>query len=79
MEGKLPEEYQDFLLEIGSGGAGPYYGLEKPENCIYLVMDYDDELNAISEPFPHVESWNWDVDWYELWLDRSINELNEEE
>lgn len=62
---ELPEEYQAFLLGIGSGGTGPYYGLEKPENGIYLVMDYEDELNAISEPFPHVESWNWDVDWYD--------------
>lgn len=61
----LPEEYRAFLLHIGSGGAGPYYGLEKPEDGVYAVIGYDDELNAISDPFPYVEAWNWEVDWYD--------------
>lgn len=61
----LPEEYRAFLLHIGSGGAGPYYGLEKPENGVYAVIGYDNELNAISDPFPYLEAWNWEVDWYD--------------
>lgn len=23
----LPQEYRDFLIQLGNGGAGPYYGL----------------------------------------------------
>ncbi|MBE7682346.1 SMI1/KNR4 family protein [Paenibacillus sp. P13VS] len=61
----LPEEYGAFLLHIGSGGAGPYYGLEKPEDGVYAFIGYDNELNAISDPFPYVEAWNWEVDWYD--------------
>lgn len=61
----LPEEYRAFLLHVGSGGAGPYYGLEKPEDGVYVVIGYDNELNAISDPFPYVEAWNWEVDWYD--------------
>jgi len=45
----LPEQYRQFLLEIGNGGAGPYYGLfelagRDPED----LTDY----SALGQPFP---------------------------
>jgi len=58
----LPEEYKAFLLYVGSGGAGPYYGLERPENGVYTDLDTKDELNLIAEPFPYTEAWNLELD-----------------
>ena len=52
MEDYFARGVSSFLLHIGSGGAGPYYGLEKPEDGVYAVIGYDNELNAISDPFP---------------------------
>lgn len=54
----LPEEYREFLLKVASGGAGPYYGLENPENGVYGDLDYRTELNEISKEFPYTEEWN---------------------
>lgn len=45
----LPEDYRNFLLEIGNGGAGPGYGLFKLEEALE---------EAINKPFPLKEAWN---------------------
>lgn len=39
---KLPQDYREFLLEIGNGGAGPFHGL-------YPLGEGIDELSAKSE------------------------------
>ena len=59
---KLPIEYKEFLMKIGNGGAGPYYGLEPIENGLFADLDYKDksDLNDLSKPFPHTEHWNLD-------------------
>lgn len=59
---KLPTEYKEFLMQIGDGGAGPYYGLEPIENGLFADLDYKDknDLNDLSKPFPQTEHWNLD-------------------
>ncbi len=57
---RLPEDYRQFLIRVGNGGAGPYYGLFKLGE-----MDHDfdygpwgDFVGQLSSPFPHTEAWN---------------------
>jgi len=53
-----------FLKHIGNGGAGPYYGIEKLSNSLYVDLNYKDENEKVnlSEPFPHTKDWNMDFD-----------------
>ena len=53
--------------------AGPYYGLEPLENCLFADLDYKREIDLLdpSKPFSLVEPWNEDFD--------SIDFENEEE
>ena len=41
---RLPEDYRQFLANVGNGGAGPYYGLES----------LHPQLRDLSQPFPLV-------------------------
>lgn len=52
----LPEEYRDYLKEMGNGGAGPAYG-------ILRLQDWATELDVqspkfLSTPFPYTTPWN---------------------
>jgi hypothetical protein len=66
----LPRDYRDFVLKLGNGGAGPYYGIYP------LLLDYsiDHRMKGnnridLSVPFPH--SKDWDPDWpHEIDWDR---------
>jgi hypothetical protein len=66
VEGKynihLPEDYRRFLLKVGNGGAGPYYG-------VFRLGEHDDGwgfrpweggflVGDPSVPFPYQDSWN---------------------
>lgn len=61
---QLPKDYRNFLLTIGNGGAGPYYGLESLNSGLYTDLDYrrDNDLINPSLEFPHTEAWNLDLD-----------------
>lgn len=61
---RLPEEYRDFLMFIGNGGAGPYYGL-------YGLKALEDDLSdsrglrrcrSLEEPviYPKMSGEEWD-------------------
>jgi hypothetical protein len=56
----LPDDYRTFLLALGNGGAGPYYGvfpLGKAHSGSDLV-DYASWGFDLSAPFPHSKPWN---------------------
>jgi len=57
---RLPEEYRDFLLFVGNGGAGPFYGL-------YTLEEQEEELDdsayhVQTEPviYPKMSDEDWD-------------------
>jgi len=66
---QLPEDYKEFVLTVGNGGAGPYYGIYP----LLLEGNVDHRLRErnhidLKSPFPHVAAWdepgfdaiNWD-------------------
>jgi hypothetical protein len=55
----LPYEYRTFLLEVGNGGAGPYYGLF-PLGVFSDIKGHDptEVIGDLSRPFPHTGAWN---------------------
>src|SRR5262245_5604305 len=59
----LPPEYRGFLLHVGNGGAGPYYGLfklgEMDDGFGHAPWKENDGfVGVLSEPFPHTGEWN---------------------
>jgi hypothetical protein len=63
----LPKDYRDFVLNVGNGGAGPYYGIYPllPDN-VHHGMSEEYPID-VSVPFPHSKDWNegWEraYDW----------------
>lgn len=60
----LPEGYREFLLKIGNGGAGPYYGIETLEDSLYVDLDYkrENELLNPAKSFLLTEAWNMEFE-----------------
>ncbi|MCO1656814.1 SMI1/KNR4 family protein [Pseudonocardia humida] len=56
----LPTEYRRFLLEVGSCGAGPHYGLYPLDGSGMEPVDLAErELPGhLATSFPHTEAWN---------------------
>ena len=54
----LPKDYRNFVLNVGNGGAGPYYGIYPllPDN-VHHGMSEDYGID-VSVPFPHSKDWD---------------------
>jgi hypothetical protein len=73
---KLPEEYRDFLTRLGSGGAGPCYGLFP----LGIFSDNPDparqegRIGDLEKPFPHADAWNAGADYWDASPDIEADE-----
>jgi hypothetical protein len=57
----LPREYREFLIDIGDGGAGPFYGifpLGEVDSSFKLRVWEEFDVGVLSEPFPFEQKWN---------------------
>jgi len=70
---ELPDGYAKFLMHLGNGGAGPFYGVETLEGSLFDDLDYKDPdtILNLSKPFPHSTAWNLNFD--------SVFDVNENE
>jgi len=58
---RLPTEYRRFLIEVGNGGAGPYYGvlpLGLMDGVRSDLEPWGDFVGTLAEPFTFREAWN---------------------
>lgn len=60
---RLPEDYREFLIKVGNGGAGPFYGLyklgEMDDSVDFCKWEESDGfIGVLSKPFPHTAPWN---------------------
>lgn len=58
---ELPAEYREFIINLGNGGAGPYYGLESLESSLFADLDHREENDLIdpSKEFKFSDFWNF--------------------
>jgi hypothetical protein len=62
---KLPEDFREFLLTVGNGGAGPYYGLfplgffDGSGHALESWKAGDGFAGRLNEKFPHAGAWNF--------------------
>lgn len=57
----LPDEYRMFLLQLGNGGVGPYYGifpLGRWDGAEDTLESFSDAVGDLRAPFPHRSAWN---------------------
>lgn len=57
---RLPDGYRDFLLHVGNGGAGPFYGIF-PWGKWDEGADWNEDdgfVGNLARPFPHSVAWN---------------------
>jgi hypothetical protein len=61
---RLPDDYRKFLLHVGNGGAGPYYGIfplgqmDGIREHLKPWHESDGFIGVLSEPFTLTNDWN---------------------
>lgn len=60
---RLPDDYRNFLIHVGNGGTGPFYGFFKLQEMDdgHSMKEWtqgDGLVGTLSAPFPHQQPWN---------------------
>jgi len=77
---RFPDDYREFLLSIGNGGAGPGYGMESVQSGISYEREVTPE-DILTMPFEHKLPYNPlnDPNWSEIYaLDEDRTTTDEE-
>ncbi|MFK7983970.1 MAG: SMI1/KNR4 family protein [Saprospiraceae bacterium] len=61
---RLPKDYRNFLLELGDGGVGPYYGIMKLAEVIPSY--HQNDIAILKDKFPFTDDWNWSPKIFEM-------------
>jgi hypothetical protein len=73
---RLPDDYRRFLVEVGNGGAGPYYGIHGLDE---LYETQEDFWGDLSKPFPYRHRWEGPPDVLKSIQEVMADELGDEE
>lgn len=72
----IPGEYRRFLIDVGNGGAGPYYGIHGLDELHEIQEDY---WNDLSNPFLYRHQWAGPPDLLKAINEEDPNEMDDED
>ncbi len=59
---RLPRDYRTFLVDVGNGGAGPFYGIfklgEMDDGHGHASWKEGEFVGTLKKPWPHRKAWN---------------------
>jgi hypothetical protein len=73
---RLPNDYRDFLMYVGNGGAGPYYGILGLDQLYETSAEY---WNDLSKPFPYSGRWEGPPDLLKAIKQMDVNEMPDDD
>jgi len=76
---RLPADYRLFLTEVGNGGAGPFYGVDRLGELEGRPWQGNMAVGDLSAPFPHREAWNLPASFWDQKPNGDIQRPEEEE
>lgn len=65
----FPDDYKEFVTQVGNGGAGPFYGLfpfgQQDDGDGFCKWEEGSLVGRLSEPFTHTRAWNLPPEFWE--------------
>ncbi|MCI0741536.1 MAG: SMI1/KNR4 family protein [Gemmataceae bacterium] len=73
---RLPDDYRTFLMQVGNGGAGPYYGIYGLDELYETREDY---WNDLSKPFPYRHKWEGPPNLLKAIMEAKVDEAGDQD